>query len=57
MYVGGVTSDNDLRGFSNITSPTPIIIRYRWNGNVYNHIWGRSIIVGENYILNAISVS
>jgi hypothetical protein len=59
LYIGGVTSDNDLRGFTHIVSPTPIIMRYIWSGitNSYTVGWGRTIITSDNYVLNAITAS
>ena len=35
LYVAGTTSDNDLRDYTTISSPTPIILRYALTGDMY----------------------
>ena len=55
MYVGGITSDDQLRTFT-MTEATPFIMRYAKSGGAYVLQWARTInIVGE-YIINGIGV-
>ncbi len=58
LYVGGTTSDNDLRNYATISSATPIILKYGLSGGGdYQLEWGRTYKADGHYIVNGISVS
>ena len=57
LYVGGVTSDNALRNYTSITSPTPIIMRFIESGEAFTPHWGRTVVIGDDYVLNGIATT
>lgn len=57
LYVGGTTSDNDLRNYTTISAATPIILKYYLSGDNYMLEWGRTFMADGGYIVNGIAVS
>ena len=57
LYVGGTTSDNDLRNYTSISAATPIILKYSLSGDNYKLDWGRTFMADGGYIVNGIVVS
>lgn len=57
LYIGGTTSDNDLRNYATITSATPIILKYGLSGSDYTLEWGRTFMADGHYLVNGIAVS
>ena len=55
LYVGGITSDDNMRNYTSIFGGTPLIIRYGQSGSNFNYLWGRTIKTSGNYIVNGIA--
>ncbi len=56
LYVAGTTSDNDLRGYSSISGPTPLIARYAFSGSAFTYLWGRTVVTDGDYTVNGIAI-
>ncbi len=56
MYVGGITSDNQLRDYDSISCATPLVMKYVESDGAFSVDWGRTLKTEGNFMVNGIAI-